>query len=121
MRAMKHALMDPISLALDWRTGRLEPATTAIRRHLSNMRGMYADAAAEQALIADGDPLIYEVLLHDVPGVAGQLLTWPEQAVHDPGAELVGDESRGAFPPDWFKAAAHTSPPSWPGLHLDEP
>jgi glucose-6-phosphate isomerase len=85
---MKHAVMDPFSLALDWRTGSLEPATSAIRRHLSDMRGMYADAAAEHALIASGDPLIYEVLLHDVPAVAGQLLAGT--TVLYPGR--VGDE-----------------------------
>jgi glucose-6-phosphate isomerase len=75
-------------LALDAASGKLEPATSKITRHLSDMRGMYADSAAEQAAIEGGDPLLYEVLQYDVPMVAGQLVMCT--TILQPGC--VGDE-----------------------------
>lgn len=71
---MTQPLITPFSLTLDQRSGRLAPATGAIERRLSDMRGLYADAEAERALTAAGDPLMYVVLLQDVPREEGQLL-----------------------------------------------
>lgn len=68
-------VMEPFTLTLERATGNLAPATSSVRRHLSQMRGMYADADAEQALISAEDPLIYEVLQYDVPNENGQLVT----------------------------------------------
>lgn len=68
-------VMEPFTLILERATGSLTPATSTVKRHLSHMRGMYADTDAEQALIAAGDPLIYEVLQYDVPNENGQLTT----------------------------------------------
>lgn len=80
--------MEPFALALDLASGRLDPTTSRIQRRLSDMRGMYAEAKAEQALLAQGDPLIYEVLQYDVPNEAGQLVVCT--TVLYPGR--VGDE-----------------------------
>jgi glucose-6-phosphate isomerase len=80
--------MDPFVLALDAASGKLEPATSKITRHLSDMRGMYADGTAEQAAIEGGDSLVYEVLQYDVPAATGQLLMCT--TILQPGC--VGDE-----------------------------
>ncbi|WP_052891523.1 glucose-6-phosphate isomerase family protein [Thermogemmatispora carboxidivorans] len=66
--------MDPFSLTLDITSGQLKPATSHVQRRLSHMRGMYGDAVAEQTLLEQDDPLIYEVFQYDVPNDNGQLL-----------------------------------------------
>lgn len=66
--------MEPVRLWVDVASGRLDPATTFLRRRLSDMRGMYADAAAEAALISARDPVVYTVFQYDVPEETGQLL-----------------------------------------------
>jgi glucose-6-phosphate isomerase, archaeal len=71
---MELAPMAPVALALDMVSGALEPATSHVRRCVSDMRGMYADSEAERALLAGDDPLVYEVLQYDVPNDPGQLL-----------------------------------------------
>jgi oxalate decarboxylase/phosphoglucose isomerase-like protein (cupin superfamily) len=38
------------------------------------MRGVYADAEAEERLAAGDDPVVYEVLQYDVPADNGQLV-----------------------------------------------
>lgn len=72
---MQHVVIDPFTLALDFTSGKLEPATSHIKRNLSSMQGMYADTAAEQTLLAREDPLLYEVLQYDVPEENGQLIS----------------------------------------------
>lgn len=66
--------MTPVALALDMASGALEPATSHVRRYVSDMRGMYADSEAERVLLQSDDPLVYEVLQYDVPNDTGQLL-----------------------------------------------
>jgi glucose-6-phosphate isomerase, archaeal len=68
--------------------GTLKPATSTVERHLSQMRGMYHHPAAEEALLAHGDPLIYSVYQHDVPEFAGELVVCT--TVLEPGK--VGEE-----------------------------
>jgi len=81
-------IMQPYSIELDLETGEmLNPART-LARHASDMRGHYADAAALDALIADGDPLHYEVFDVPVPEEYGQLMYGISTL--QPG--LVGDE-----------------------------
>ena len=48
--------LEPFVLALDLATGRLAPHTTRIVRRVSDMRGLYDDAEAEERLAA-GDNL----------------------------------------------------------------
>lgn len=73
---------------LDLVTGRLAPHTTRIERRVSDMRGMYAEAGAEEGLAAGDDPVVYEVLQYDVPAESGQLVCCT--TVIQPG--LVGEE-----------------------------
>jgi len=60
---------------LDMQTGTLKPVGQIIRRHLSDMRRMYADReVANRILKQEGDRLIYEVYASDLPEEEGQLL-----------------------------------------------
>jgi len=68
--------------------GFLEPWTSKIERRLADMAGMYADADAERAAIAAGDPLVYEVFQHDMPEHPGELVVCTTRLY--PGR--VGDE-----------------------------
>jgi glucose-6-phosphate isomerase len=68
-------LMEPFETALDLQTGILRPAGRIIKRHLSDMRGMYADASAERRILeAEGDRLVYEVHAVDLPEKTGLVL-----------------------------------------------
>ena len=57
-------------------------------RHLSDMRGYYADQASYEALLAAGDPCLYEVYEIPRPEVEGELLHG--LSILHPGR--VGDE-----------------------------
>ena len=78
---------EPLGLTID-EVGRLSPATSTVVRRLSDMRGMYADHAAESRLIDAGDALVYEVFQWDVPPVIGELFVCT--TILQPGR--VGDE-----------------------------
>jgi len=71
---MKMSMEDPKSLLLsfDMQTG-LSPDVKAIKRLLSEMKGMYADQQAFAKIIEDDDPLVYE--FHDLglPEDAGEV------------------------------------------------
>lgn len=77
----------PFSVTVD-EHGILSPATSTIKRRLSDMKGMYANRTAEQSVLQDGDPVIYEVFQADVPEFAGELAVCT--TVLHPGK--VGDE-----------------------------
>jgi glucose-6-phosphate isomerase, archaeal len=69
------ALMEPFSTTLDLRTGLLTPAGERIQRRLSDMRDMYADdEAIGRILHEEGDRLIYEVYIVDLPQEVGHVL-----------------------------------------------
>lgn len=85
---MASDLIEPVAIAVDFSSGALAPMTSHIRRRISDMRGMYADRQAEEALIAAGDPLVYEVIGFDVPPDPGQLAVCT--TILHPGR--VGDE-----------------------------
>ncbi|MCC6614279.1 MAG: cupin domain-containing protein [Anaerolineae bacterium] len=68
------ALLEPFAAEFNLETGVMEASKNLIQRRLSSMRGMYADEAAEAALLAAGDPMIYEVYTSEVPEEAGQVL-----------------------------------------------
>jgi len=44
----------------DLKTGLSKGPAESSERHVSNMRGMYADDAATEALVKNGDPVVYE-------------------------------------------------------------
>ena len=77
----------PVAVSVDAR-GELSPATSTVRRHLSHMRGMFLDAAAEQDTLRVGDPLVYEVFQYDMPHSVGELI--PCTTVLYPGR--IGEE-----------------------------
>jgi glucose-6-phosphate isomerase len=81
-------LLEPFALTLGLRSGALEPHTTLIERRVSSLRGAFADGAALEALVAAGDPPVYEVRQYDVPEEAGQLICCTT-VIH---AGTVGDE-----------------------------
>ena len=57
-------------------------------RRLSSMKGQYHDQAAYLAMLAQGDPLLYEVYYVERPEIAGELITG--LSIVHPGK--VGDE-----------------------------
>ena len=58
-----------VATQFDLATG-LAESVPSLRRPLSAMTGMYADTAAFEAAVADGDPLTYEFYDMGVPAVA---------------------------------------------------
>ncbi len=82
-------LMQPFKTELDLKTGVIQPVRQIIRRYLSDMRGMYADAEAEARIFKEeGNRLIYEVYAIDLPEEEGQVLH--STTVLYPGQ--IGDE-----------------------------
>ena len=68
-------LMEPFSTSLNLQSGQLEPVGHIISRNLSDMRHMYLDKTAEQQILdQEGDRLIYEVQVVDLPEEEGQVL-----------------------------------------------
>jgi glucose-6-phosphate isomerase len=68
-------LMEPFENLLDLESGFLKPAARVIRRHLGDMRHMFADSAAvSEILEEEGERLIYEVLAPDLPEKEGLVL-----------------------------------------------
>ncbi len=57
----------------DLKTGLSKSNAESSKRHLSQMRGMYADEVATEALIKNGDPLVYEFYEMGAPETAGDL------------------------------------------------
>jgi glucose-6-phosphate isomerase len=67
------ATMKPFAVDLDLSKGVMHNPATRIVRRASSMRGHYADAEALEAIIANGDPVHYEVAEQPVPDSAGQM------------------------------------------------
>jgi glucose-6-phosphate isomerase len=81
-------MIEPFALALNFATGSLGGYTSRIERRVSALRGACADAEALDALVAAGDPMVYEVEQRDVPEEIGQLICCT--TVIQPG--VVGEE-----------------------------
>jgi glucose-6-phosphate isomerase, archaeal len=80
--------MKPFSVDLDLAAGVMKDPERHVVRRASSMRGHYRDAAALEALVAQGDPLHYEVFERVVPADQGQLMVGISRT--SPGT--VGDE-----------------------------
>ncbi|MCR8633048.1 glucose-6-phosphate isomerase [Paenibacillus radicis (ex Xue et al. 2023)] len=65
-------ILKPFSLYFSLNNG-LSDTTPSLKRHLSKMKGMYADDQAYAAMTADGDPLLYEFYELGVPEQPGNL------------------------------------------------
>ncbi len=67
-------LMEPFSATLDLQAGVLKPVAHVLQRRLSDMFELYADVdAARRILDEEGDRLIYEVYMADIPEAEGHL------------------------------------------------
>lgn len=75
------------TIDFDTMTG-LSNSMNSTKRKLSQMRGMYADSDAEEKMIADGDPLVYEFYEIGSPEHAGDVAAGT--SITYPGK--VGDE-----------------------------
>lgn len=61
------------TIDFDMKTGLSKSGAESSKRYMSQMRGMYADEAATEQLIKNGDPLVYEFYEMDAPEKAGDL------------------------------------------------
>lgn len=66
------ATAQSMNVPFDLRTG-LSPQVESTKRRLSQMRGMYADAKAYEAALAEDDRLVYEFYELDMPEGPGDL------------------------------------------------
>jgi len=82
------SFIQPFGVQYDLSAGVMEDFTRTTIRRASDMRGHYADESALEALIADGDPVHYEVFEKPVPEEEGHLMYCISKL--EPG--LVGDE-----------------------------
>ena len=85
---MSTTIVAPFALGLDFETGALCGHTSRIERRVSALRGAFADTEALEALVARGDPVVYEVEQRDMPEEVGQLICCT--TVIQPG--VVGEE-----------------------------
>src|SRR5688500_15242752 len=72
--ADKTTFIEPFAVDYDLAAGIMKNPTNRLARRASDMRGHYRDAAALDALIAEGDPVHYEVFEHPVPNEYGHLM-----------------------------------------------
>lgn len=61
------------TIDFDLKTGLSKSGAESSKRHVSSMRGMYADEAATEKLINNGDPLVYEFYEMGAPETASDL------------------------------------------------
>jgi len=80
--------MAPFAARIDLAEGAMTDWTNRTERKASSMRGYYRDSAALERIIAQGDPLHYEVFEKPVPETYGQLMFCISKL--QPG--IVGDE-----------------------------
>jgi len=82
-------MMEPFSTFIDLQLGTLHPVDRVVRRNLSDMAQSYIDIqAATQILTDEGDRLIYEVYVVDLPEAEGMVLY--STTIIQPGR--IGDE-----------------------------
>lgn len=61
------------TIDFDLKTGLSKSGAESSKRRMSQMRGMYADEAATEELVKNGDPLVYEFYEMGAPETAGDL------------------------------------------------
>ncbi len=64
---------EPISTRVDFGAGLVGSDVHTVRRRLSDLRGVFSDEQAWAAMVAQGDPLVYEVSVAPVPESEGHL------------------------------------------------
>lgn len=81
-------LIEPFAVEFDLAAGLMKNPQSHLVRRASAMRGHYRDTAAFEALVADGDPVHYEVFETPVPHEDGHLM----YCLSDLRPGCVGDE-----------------------------
>ena len=71
--ASKFNWLQGFTIDFDLKTGLSKGPAESSKRHVSQMRGMYADEAATEALAKNGDPLVYEFYELGAPEKEGDL------------------------------------------------
>jgi len=66
--------IEPFAVDYDLAAGVMKNPQSHLVRRISDMRGHYRDAAAFDSMVADGDPVHYEVYEHPVPHEYGHLM-----------------------------------------------
>jgi glucose-6-phosphate isomerase len=67
-------LMKPWGVDVDLTDGAMRDPDRVIVRRASDLRGYYRDEEALNRLVADGDPVLYEVFEKEIPATCGHLL-----------------------------------------------
>ncbi|MCP2163869.1 glucose-6-phosphate isomerase family protein [Goodfellowiella coeruleoviolacea] len=65
--------ISPLSITFDGQTGTMSPEGPVLTRRMSDLAGLFADTAAWEAAVADGDPVVYQVASSPVPEAEGEL------------------------------------------------
>jgi glucose-6-phosphate isomerase len=73
-KAVETSGLRPWHVDIDLRTGAMRRPDRVLVRRASDMRGYYRDPAALERLIANGDPVHYEVFEKAIPETHGHLL-----------------------------------------------
>lgn len=74
LESINGELMLPWGIDIDLVDGTMHDPDRVLIRHASDMHGYYKDEAALESLIAQGDPVHYEVFEKEIPEQYGQLL-----------------------------------------------
>jgi len=81
-------LLSPFTVEIDFENGRMVKPVRQLVRKASDMKGHYKDAVALEKLIANGNPVHYEVQETPVPEKYGELMYC--MSILQPG--LIGEE-----------------------------
>ncbi|MBZ4645442.1 MAG: glucose-6-phosphate isomerase [Clostridia bacterium] len=69
----KEMTINPFTMYFDLKNG-MSNERSSTKRYLSNMKGMFADEAALERMLKNGDPLVYEFYELGLPETPGELL-----------------------------------------------
>ncbi|WP_438313927.1 glucose-6-phosphate isomerase [Candidatus Caldatribacterium sp. SIUC1] len=64
--------MKPFNVFVDFTTGELRPGKRVVRR-LSDVKYIFQNQEAAEAMLREGDPLVYEVIYAEIPEEPGHL------------------------------------------------
>ena len=92
------SLNTPLRITFDVETVAVEPAGPTQTRRMSDLEGLFADQAAWEQSVADGDPIVYTVASTPVP----------EQPTHVP--QSITTISPGAVAGEFYLTKGHQHP-----------
>ena len=89
MAASRGSVVNSFVLDLPGSVGRIDQPTSVRHVHLSDLKGVFTDEPAWQRMVAEGDPLVYDVYLVEAASPSGWDMSYGTTILH-PGR--VGDE-----------------------------